>query len=297
MQTKRVTFGRQRSGYGFLAPELVILSIFFYWPAATAVVQSFYVLDPWGARWIFVGLDNYRELFAQRAYHSSVVITIVYTFCVTVLAMASGIILALFADRVIHGRSAYRNLLIWPYAIAPVVAGAFWLFLLDPNLGILTHAFLRPLGVNWNPLLIGPHALTLVIIAAAWKMIAYNFIFFLAGLQTVPRSTIEAAAIDGAGPVRRTISIIMPQMTPMLFFLLVVNIVNAFFDGFSLVHAITGGGPAGWTNIMVHKVYRDGFLGHDLGLASAQSVVLLAVVICVTAFQFRLLERRVHYGG
>ena len=212
------------------------------------------------------------------------------------LSFSAGLVLAAYADQVLKARTVYQNLLIWPYAIAPVIAGAFWLFLLDPFYGMITTMALRPLGIDWNPFVNGPQAMLMMILAVAWKNIAYNFIFFLAALQSIPRSLIEAAAIDGAGPTRRFWYILFPLISPTAFFLIVVNLVNAFFDGFSLIHAMTQGGPSGATTIMIYKVYRDGFVGLDLGSSSAQSVILMIVVIALTVVQFRYLERRVSYA-
>ncbi len=217
-----------------------------------------------------------------------------FSISVAVSALSVALYLAVQADRVIHGATAYKTLLIWPYAVAPAVAGVLWLFLFNPNLGIIVYA-LNTLGYRWNHALDGEQAMALVIISAAWKQISYNFLFFLAGMQAIPRSLIEAAAIDGAGPARRFWTIVFPLLTPTTFFLIVINVVYAFFDTFGIIHQVTEGGPAGATNILVYKVYRDGFLGLDLGGSAAQSVVLMTIVIALTVVQFRYIERKVHY--
>jgi sn-glycerol 3-phosphate transport system permease protein len=250
--------------------------------------------DAFGLNTEFVWLENFGDLFRDPQYLNSLHVTAVFSISVAVSALAVALYLAVQADRVIHGATAYKTLLIWPYAVAPAVAGVLWLFLFNPNLGIIVYA-LNTLGYRWNHALDGEQAMVLVIISAAWKQISYNFLFFLAGMQAIPRSLIEAAAIDGAGPARRFWTIVFPLLTPTTFFLIVINVVYAFFDTFGIIHQVTEGGPAGATNILVYKVYRDGFLGLDLGGSAAQSVVLMVIVIALTIFQFRYIERKVHY--
>ncbi|MDH3970500.1 MAG: sn-glycerol-3-phosphate ABC transporter permease UgpA, partial [Rhodospirillales bacterium] len=238
--------------------------------------------------------ENFAELFGDPWYLQSIQVTAVFSVSVALLALTTALYLAVQADRVIRGAMAYKTLLVWPYAVAPAVAGVLWLFLFNPTLGIVAYA-LRKLGYDWNHLLDGDQAMFLVVIAAAWKQISYNFLFFLAGMQAIPRSLIEAAAIDGAGPARRFWTIVFPLLTPTTFFLMVINVVYAFFDTFGIIHQVTEGGPAGATNILVYKVFRDGFIGLDLGGSAAQSVVLMAIVIALTVIQFRYIERKVHY--
>ncbi|MDH3921049.1 MAG: ABC transporter permease subunit, partial [Rhodospirillales bacterium] len=238
--------------------------------------------------------ENFAELFGDPWYLQSIQVTAVFSVSVALLALTTALYLAVQADRAIRGAMAYKTLLVWPYAVAPAVAGVLWLFLFNPTLGIVAYA-LRKLGYDWNHLLDGDQAMFLVVIAAAWKQISYNFLFFLAGMQAIPRSLIEAAAIDGAGPARRFWTIVFPLLTPTTFFLMVINVVYAFFDTFGIIHQVTEGGPAGATNILVYKVFRDGFIGLDLGGSAAQSVVLMAIVIALTVIQFRYIERKVHY--
>ena len=291
---KRVVFSHRVLPYLLLAPQVAITLVFFIWPASQAVFQSVLVEDPFGLKTQFVWFDNFIHLFNDPSYLNSFRVTVVFSFSVAVLALAVALFLAVQADRVIHGETAYKTLLIWPYAVAPAVAGVLFLFLFNPNVGLLVYA-LRAFGIDWNHALNGPQAMSLVIIAAAWRQISYNFLFFLAGMQAIPKSLIEAAAIDGAGSVRRFWTIVFPLLTPTTFFLLVMNIVYAFFETFGIIHQVTEGGPAGATDILVYKVFHDGFLGLDLGGSAAQSVILMAIVISLTVIQFRYIERRVHY--
>ena len=291
---KRVTFRNPWLPYLLLAPQVIVTLIFFIWPASQALFQSLLVEDPFGLRSEFVWFQNFEELFADPLYLDSLLITTVFSISTTFLALTSGLLLAVMADRVVKGAAAYKGALLWPYAVAPAVAGVLWLFLFSPANGIIASA-LKTLGYDWNHVLNGGEAMLLVVLAAAWKQIAYNFLFFLAGLQMIPKSLLEAAAIDGAGPGKRFWTIIFPLLSPTTFFLLVVNVVYAFFDTFGIIHAVTSGGPAGATNILVYKVYADGFIGLDLGGSAAQSVVLMAIVITLTVVQFRYLERRVQY--
>ncbi len=291
---KRAVFHHRVLPYLLVAPQIAITLVFFFWPASQALWQSVLVEDAFGLKTEFVWLDNFRALLADPEYRRSFGVTAVFSVSVTALALTAALLLATMADRVIRGAGAYRTLLIWPYAVAPAVAGVLWLFLFNPTVGIVAFA-LRQVGYRWNHLLDGGEAMLLVVLAAAWKQISYNFVFFLAGLGAIGRSVIEAAAIDGAGPGRRFVRIVLPLLSPTVFFLVVVNVVYAFFDTFGIIHAVTGGGPAGATQILVFKVFKDGFLGLDLGRSAAQSVILMAVVIALTVIQFRYLERRVHY--
>lgn len=275
-------------------PQLAITLVFFIWPASQALWQSMLREDAWGLAQEFIGFENFADLFADPLFLESFRITFVFSFAVAALSMALSLLLAINADRVVRGNSTYRTLLIWPYAIAPALAGVLWFFMFNPTVGILSW-LLKGAGYDWNHHASSTDAMLLVIMAAAWKQISYNFLFFLAGLQAIPKSLIEAAAIDGAGPVRRFWSIILPLLSPTTFFLLVVNVVYAFFDTFGLIHATTEGGPAGATQILVYKVYSDGFVGLDLGGSAAQSVILMTIVIALTVIQFRYVERKVAY--
>jgi sn-glycerol 3-phosphate transport system permease protein len=277
-----------------VAPQIIITLVFFIWPASQALFQSVLVEDPFGLSSQLVWFENFEELFSDPLYLDSLGITAVFSISTTLLSLSSALFLAVMADRVIKGAATYKGALLWPYAVAPAVAGVLWLFLFSPANGIIAQ-WLRALGYDWNHVLNGGEAMLLVVIAAAWKQIAYNFLFFLAGLQMIPKSLIEAAAIDGAGPAKRFWTIVFPLLSPTTFFLLVVNVVYAFFDTFGIIHAVTSGGPAGATNILVYKVYSDGFVGLDLGGSAAQSVVLMVIVIALTVVQFRYLERRVQY--
>jgi sn-glycerol 3-phosphate transport system permease protein len=278
-----------------LTPQLAVTIVFFFWPAGQAIWQSVERQDPFGLYTMFVGGDNFLSLFADPDYLASFSITAFFSFAVALLALAPGLLLAVMADRVVRGAAFYKTVLLLPYAIAPAIAGVLWMFLFNPSIGVVAAA-LRDLGIDWNYLLDGNQAMLLVILAAAWKQISYNFLFFLAGLQSIPASLLEASAIDGASPRRRFWTIIFPLLAPTSFFLLVVNIVYAFFDTFGVIHNVTQGGPAKATEILVYKVWYDGIVGLDLGGSAAQSVVLMAIVIGLTAIQFRFVERRVHYA-
>ena len=291
---KRAVFGSRLLPYALLAPQLAITLVFFYWPASQALWQSFLVQDAFGLSTEFVWFENYRDLFSRPDYYRALVTTALFSSAVAILSLSTALLLATMADKQIAGVTAYRTLLIWPYAVAPAVAGVLWIFMFQPSLGILAQG-LRSMGLDWNPLLNGNHAMIMVVLASTWKQISYNFLFFLAGLQAIPKSVIEAAAIDGARPFRRFWTVIFPLLSPTTFFLLVVNIVYAFFDTFGIIDAMTGGGPAKATETLVYKVYSDGRLGGDLGGSAAQSVILMAIVIGLTAIQFRYVERRVTY--
>jgi sn-glycerol 3-phosphate transport system permease protein len=291
---KRVVFRDRGLPYLLVAPQLLITLIFFIWPAGQALRQSLQQEDPFGLSTQFVGLANFKALFQDPAYLNSLQVTAVFCSAVAVLSLGCSLLLAVMADRVIKGATGYKALLIWPYAVAPAVAAALWVFLFNPTVGIISW-LIKSQGISWNYLLNGGQAMLLVVIAAAWKQVSYNFLFFLAGLQSVPKSLIEAAAIDGAGPAKRFWTIVFPLLAPTTFFLIVVNIVYAFFDTFGIIDAITQGGPVQATNILVYKVYKDGVLNLDLGGSAAQSVVLMLIVILLTAIQFRYVERRIHY--
>ncbi|MFB0507265.1 MAG: sn-glycerol-3-phosphate ABC transporter permease UgpA [Thermodesulfobacteriota bacterium] len=291
---KRVVFRQKVLPYLLVAPQIIITLIFFILPASQALYQSVLQEDAFGLSSTFVGLANFSYIFTDDAYLRSIQVTTIFSFSVAAIAMSTALLLAVMADRVIRGATTYKTLIIWPYAVAPVVAAVLWYFLFNPTVGMIAF-YLKAIGYEWNHTLKGGQALFLVIIAAAWREISYNFLFFLAGLQAIPRSFIEAAAIDGASPGKRFWTVVFPLLSPTVFFLIVVNIVYAFFDTFGVIHAITEGGPNEATNIMVFKVYHDGFLSLDLGGSAAQSVILMIVVISLTVIQFRYIERRVHY--
>ena len=291
---KRVVFKNKILPYILVSPQIIITLIFFIWPASQALYQSVLQEDPFGLSSKFVGLDNFVALFADDIYLNSLYVTVFFSIAVAFISMSVSLLLAVMADRAIRSATTYKTLIIWPYAVAPVVAAVLWYFLFNPTVGMVSF-FLRSMGYEWDHSLNGGQAMLLVIIASAWREISYNFLFFLAGLQAIPKSFIEAAAIDGASPARRFWTIAFPLLSPTAFFLIVMNIVYAFFDTFGVIHAITEGGPNQATNIMVYKVYSDGFLGLDLGGSAAQSVILMIVVISLTVIQFRYIERKVHY--
>jgi sn-glycerol 3-phosphate transport system permease protein len=291
---KRVVFGHKTLPYLLLLPQLAITVVFFFLPAGQAMWQSMRLEDAFGLSSQFVGLQNFADLFSQQNYIDSFKVTAVFSILVAVVGLSVSLLLAVMADRVLRGAGIYKTLLIWPYAVAPAVVGVLWLFLFSPAVGILAVA-LRNLGIDWNPRLDGEQAMSLVIIASVWKQVSYNFLFFLAGLQSIPRSLIEAAAIDGASPARRFWTIVFPLLSPTTFFLLVVNVIYAFFDTFAVIDTTTQGGPGTSTAILVYKVYTDGFRGLDLGSSAAQSVVLMAIVVALTIFQFRYIDRKVQY--
>ena len=291
---KRVVFSSPWLPYALIAPQLIITLVFFFWPASQALYQSLLIQDAFASRAQFVWFDNFKDLFNDPRYLASFQVTAVFSVLVAFIGLAVALLLAVFADRVIRGANIYKTLLIWPYAVAAAVAAVLWVFLLNPTLGVLTH-LMRALGYNWDYLLNPRQALALIVITAVWKQISYNFLFFLAGLQSIPKSLIEAAAIDGAGPARRFWTIAFPLLSPTTFFLLVVNMVYAFFDTFAIVDAATSGGPVQATAILVFKVYRDGMQALDLSGSAAQSVVLMAIVIALTVIQFRFVEHKVQY--
>jgi sn-glycerol 3-phosphate transport system permease protein len=291
---KRAVFKSAWLPYALILPQIAVTVVFFFWPAAQALYQSLLVQDPFGISTEFVWFDNFRELFNDELYLASFRVTAIFSILVAGIGLSVALLLAVMADRVLRGAGVYKTLLIWPYAVAPAVAGILWLFLFNPSLGIIAH-WLKGFGISWDHFLNDRHAMMLIVFAAVWKQISYNFLFFLAGLQSIPKSLIEAAAIDGAGPLRRFWTIIFPLLSPTTFFLLVVNIVYAFFDTFAIVDTATEGGPGQATQILVYKVFKDGFKSLDLGGSAAQSVVLMAIVIALTIVQFRYVEKKVQY--
>ncbi|WP_347265824.1 sn-glycerol-3-phosphate ABC transporter permease UgpA [Paracoccus sp. (in: a-proteobacteria)] len=292
---RRTVFPNRLLPWLLVAPQLAITLIFFYWPAGQAFRQSMLKEDPFGLNSTFVGLTNFRNVLSDPSYLNSVRVTVVFSLAVAFLALAIALFLAVQAEKLVRGKGFYRTLMIWPYAVAAAIAGMLWLFMFNPSFGTLSVP-LRWLGIDWNPLLNGTHAMILVIAAATWKQISYNFLFFVAGLQAIPRPLLEAAAIDGASPRRAFWTITFPLLAPTTFFLLVVNTVYALFDTFGIIHAVTGGGPGKATETLVFKVYNDGFVNLRMGDSAAQSVILMVLVIGLTAVQFRFIERRVHYG-
>ncbi|WP_425483274.1 sn-glycerol-3-phosphate ABC transporter permease UgpA [Aurantimonas aggregata] len=281
--------------YLLLAPQVAITLVFFYWPASQAIYQSLLSQDPFGLRTRFVGLDNFQAVLSDPAYLNAIKVTAIFSIATAVLAMTLALLLATSVEKVLRGKTFYRTLLIWPYAVAPAVAGMLWLFMFNPAMGTFAY-MMRRNGYDWDPLLNGDQAMVLVVVAAAWKQISYNFLFFVAALQSIPKSLVEAAAIDGAGSTKRFWTIVFPLIAPTTFFLLVVNTVYAFFDTFGIIDAVTAGGPARATETLVYKVYIDGFVNLNLGSSAAQSVILMAIVIALTAVQFRYVEKKVHYG-
>ncbi len=291
---KRVVFNHKTLPYLLLAPQLIVTVVFFFLPAGQAMWQSFRLEDPFGLSSNFVGLSNFIELFSNSDYMDSFQVTAVFSLLVAVLGLGISLVLAVMANRVIKGAHLYRTLLIWPYAVATAVAGVLFLFMFSPSLGVLA-VYMQKMGIAWNPRLDGGDAMLLVVLSSVWKQISYNFLFFLAGLQAIPRSLLEAAAIDGASPSRRFWTIVFPLLSPTAFFLLVVNVIYAFFDTFAIIDIMTQGGPGNSTAILVYKVYNAGFRGLDQGSSAAQSVILMAIVIALTVVQFRYIDRKVNY--
>jgi sn-glycerol 3-phosphate transport system permease protein len=294
LMEKRVVFRSGWLPWALLAPQLVVIIVFFFWPASQALIQSMQMQDAFGTTTEWVGLQNFRQLFNDPSYIESFETTAIFSVLVAGLGIALSLLLAVFADRIVRGAIVYRTLLIVPYAVAPAVAAVLWVFMFSPSIGVIAYALGR-IGVDWNHLLDPTHAMTLIVMAAVWKQISYNFLFFLAGLQSIPKSLIEAAAIDGARPWRRFWTVQFPLLSPTTFFLLVMNVVYAFFDTFAIVDSATQGGPGKATSILVYRVYYDGFKAMDLGGSAAQSVVLMAVVIVLTVLQFRYVEKKVNY--
>jgi sn-glycerol 3-phosphate transport system permease protein len=291
---KRVVFRSTWLPWLLMVPQMAVILVFFFWPAAQAILQSLQQQDPFGTSIEFVGFANFRQLFADPGYLESFKTTALFSVLVAGIGISLSLMLAVFADRIARGAVIYKTLLILPYAVAPSVAAVLWVFMFSPSLGVVAYA-LGKFGIDWNHLLNSTHAMTLIVMASVWKQISYNFLFFLAGLQSIPKSLIEAAAIDGAGPWRRFWSVQFPLLSPTTFFLLVINVVYAFFDTFAIVDAATQGGPGKDTAILVYKVYYDGFKAMDLGGSAAQSVVLMAIVVALTVVQFRYVEKKVQY--
>lgn len=291
---KKVLFNSPWLPWVLIAPQMLVVLVFFFWPAGRAIYQSVLTQDPFGMATEFVGLENFTRLFSDSSYLQSFQTTAVFSLLVAVCGLALALLLAVMADRVMRGAGVYKTLLIWPYAVASAVAGVVWLFMFASPMGVVAYA-LRALGFDWNHLLDPTDAMTLIVVAAVWKQISYNFLFFLAGLQSIPRSLIEAAAIDGASPWHRFRTIIFPLLSPTTFFLLVINVVYAFFDTFAIIDATTHGGPGKATSILVYKVYYDGFKAMDMGGSAAQSVILMVIVVSLTVIQFKFVERRVQY--
>lgn len=291
---RRTLFRNKVLPYLLLAPQLAITVVFFFWPAGQAIYQSLLIEDPFGLRTTFVWLENYQIVLSNPLYLEAARVTLIFSTAVTLLAMAPALLLAVMADQVIRGASGYKTLIVWPYAIAPAVAAVLWLFIFHPSIGTIGQG-LRALGVPWDYRIHGDQALILVIFVSAWKQVSYNFLFFLAGLQSIPKTIVEAATVDGASPPVRFWRVIFPLLSPTTFFLLVVNVIYSFFDTFGVIHAITQGGPGRATTTLMYRLYRDGWINLDLGGSSAQSVLLMAAVIGLTVIQFRYIERRVHY--
>ena len=295
MIEKKVRFKSRWLPWVLLAPQLAIVLVFFFWPAGQALYQSVLEEDAFGMSREFVGMQNFARLFNDPLYLESFQTTAVFSVLVAVCGLSLALLLAVMADRVWRAASVYKTLLIWPYAVAPAVAGVLWLFLFASPMGVIAFA-LRWLGVDWNHLLDSRDAMTLIVVAAVWKQISYFVLFFLAGLQSIPKSLLEAAAIDGATPWHRFYTIVFPLLSPTTFFLLVINVAYAFFDTFAIIDATTHGGPGKATSILVYKVYYDGFKALDMGSSAAQSVILMVIVVCLTVVQFRFIERRVQYA-
>ena len=291
---KRVLFRSGWLPWLLIAPQMAVILVFFFWPASQAILQSMQAEDAFGTSTTFVGLENFKTLFDDPAYIESFKVTAIFSILVAGIGIALAMLLAIFADRILRGSLVYKTFLIIPYAVAPAIAGVLWVFMFSPSIGLVTY-YLRFLGVDWNHFLNSNQALTLIVAASVWKQISYNFLFFLAGLQSIPKALIEAASIDGAGPLRRFFDIQFPLLSPTTFFLLVMNVVYAFFDTFAIVHATTEGGPGRDTSILVYKVWHDGFKALDLGGSAAQSVVLMVIVVVLTVIQFRYVEKKVQY--
>jgi sn-glycerol 3-phosphate transport system permease protein len=294
---KRAYFRSKYLPYILILPQILITLTFFYWPALQGLVHALFRSDPFGQNSKFIWFENFAALFRDPLYLKSVGITFLFSICTAVLAISCGLFLATMANRALKGKSAIRTMLIWPYAVAPAISGILWLFLLHPSFGIVAIFIKKTLGINWNPILNGSDAMIMVVLASAWKEISYNFVFFIAGMQSIPKSLTEAAAIDGASPMRRFFSITLPLLSPTLFFLTVMNIIYSFFETFGVIKTVTQRGPGGSTNILVYKVYQDGFVGLDLGSSSAQSVVLMTLIIIITVLQFKYVEKKVQYTG
>ena len=291
---KRARFQSPWLPYALILPQIALTLVFFVWPAGQAVYQSVYIQDAFGGNLQFVGLDNFRDLWNDEHYLASFRVTAVFSSLVAFFGLSISLVLAVFADRIVRGATGYKTLLIWPYAVAPAIAAVLWVFLFNPSIGIAAY-WLKRAGVDWNFVLNGEQAMVLVVCAAVWKQVSYNFLFFLAGLQSIPKSLLEAAAIDGAGPLKRFFTITFPLLSPTTFFLIVINFVYAFIDTFGIIDMATSGGPGQATEILAYKLYKDGFKSLDLGSSGAQSVILIVILITLTVFQFRFVEKKVHY--
>jgi len=294
---KRSYFTSKSLPYFLILPQVLVTVTFFYWPALQGLVQSVMRSDPFGQRNTFIWLENFIALVKDPLYLKSIGTTLVFSICVAAFSISMGLFIATMANRALKAKALIRTMLIWPYAVAPAISGILWLFLLHPSYGVVAIAIKRWFGIDWNPVLDGKDAMFMVVMASAWKEISYNFVFFIAGMQAIPGSLIEAAAMDGASPFRRFWKITLPLLSPTLFFLTVMNIIYSFFETFGVIHMMTQGGPGGATNILVYKVYQDGFIGLDLGSSAAQSIVLMSLIIVITVFQFKYVERKVQYAG
>jgi len=294
---KRSYFKSKYLPYLLILPQMLVTLTFFYWPAIQGIIQSFLLSDPFGRRSKFVWFYNYIELFTDPLYLKSIFITFVFSIATAFVSISLGLFIATMANRALKAKALVRTMLIWPYAVAPAISGIMWLFLLHPSYGIVALGIKKWFGISWNPVLHGSDAMAMIVMASAWKEVSYNFVFFMAGMQAIPRALIEAAAIDGAGPFRRFWAISFPLLSPTFFFLSIMNIIYSFFETFGIIHTITQGGPGGSTNILVYKVYQDGFVGLNLGSSAAQSVVLMFLIIVITFLQFRFVEKKVQYGG
>lgn len=297
MLKKRSYFKKRSLPYLLILPQILITSAFFYWPAVQGLVASFQLSDPFGFRTRFVWFDNFISLFSDPLYLKSFITTLIFSGSVAAVSICFGLFLATMANRALRMTAVTRTLLIWPYAIAPAISGILWLFLMHPSYGVVAIALRRWFGVDWNPLLESADAMLLIVLASSWKQVSYNFVFFVAGMQAIPNSLIEAAAMDGASPFRRFWAIVFPLLAPTMFFVTVMNIIFSFFETFGVIHTVTQGGPGGSTNILVYKVYQDGFIGLNMGSSSAQSIVLMALIILITTLQFKYVERKIHYTG
>jgi len=296
MLKKRSYFTSKTLPYLLILPQILVTLTFFYWPAVQGLAQSFMLSDPFGLHNQFVWFDNFIALFKDPLYLKSILITLGFSASTALLAISSGLFMAAMANRIFKFKAVIRTFLIWPYAVAPAISGILWLFLLHPSFGVVAIA-MKNIGIDWNPVLSGNDALIMVIFASSWKQVSYNFVFFMAGMQAIPKSLIEAAAMDGAGPFRRFWFITFPLLSPTMFFVIVMNIIFSFFETFGIIHTVTQGGPGGATNILVYKVYQDGFIGLNLGSSAAQSIVLMALIITITVLQFKYVEKKVQYTG
>ncbi len=292
---KRSHFTSRTLAYLLITPQILVTLTFFYWPAVQGLLQSVMLSDPFGQRNRFVWFDNFITIFNDPLYLKSIGITLGFSLATALTSIVFGLFIASLANRALRAKALIRTMLIWPYAVAPAISGILWLFLLHPSFGVLAYFLQNKMGIDWNPVLSGTDAFIMVVLASAWKQVSYNFVFFMAGLQAVPHSLIEAAAMDGAGPFRRFWTITFPLLSPTFFFLMVMNVIYAFFETFGVIHTVTQGGPGGATNTLVYKVYQDGFIGLNLGSSAAQSVVLMILIVTITVLQFRFVERKVHY--